>query len=388
MRLGILTFHSQTNYGGVLQAFALSTFLKGLGVECVALDRWMSPRNEMLCGILNCRSLRAWIAMVLRSLRGCHYLSIGLRQLRTRLFLKRRIGLTRISFRAWDEISDLDIRNEGVCGYVVGSDQVWNCVWQDPGPYLLEGAPPLPAIGYAISLGMNEIPTALVARYRDAAERFSAVSVRENEALAVLKVLMPDKNIVHVADPTLLLERGKWYNIVPKESSKKRRIVCYFIAEDVGSVKEVAERYAASHNYFIEILVNSVNPDLKIESNVNTGRVRLCFSSGPLEFLKSFARADACVTDSFHAVMFSYVYGLNCRFVCPTNTHRKQMFARIQEFEHEFTDGRLVCASIESAFATVNQYKISFNESAISRFADASREWLAGNVKSLLRGCC
>ena len=32
MKIGILTFHSQLNYGGVLQCWALKTVLEGMGI--------------------------------------------------------------------------------------------------------------------------------------------------------------------------------------------------------------------------------------------------------------------------------------------------------------------------------------------------------------------
>ena len=37
MKLGILTFHSQLNYGGVLQCWALQTALEKLGHEVVPI---------------------------------------------------------------------------------------------------------------------------------------------------------------------------------------------------------------------------------------------------------------------------------------------------------------------------------------------------------------
>ena len=40
MKIGILTFHSQLNYGGVLQCWALQTALEDLGHEVVVIDRW------------------------------------------------------------------------------------------------------------------------------------------------------------------------------------------------------------------------------------------------------------------------------------------------------------------------------------------------------------
>ena len=48
MKLGILTFHSQLNYGGVLRCWALKMALEGMGHEVVVVDRWLDAKNGML----------------------------------------------------------------------------------------------------------------------------------------------------------------------------------------------------------------------------------------------------------------------------------------------------------------------------------------------------
>ena len=40
MKIGILTFHRAHNYGAVLQAYALKTFLRSLGHNVKLIDYW------------------------------------------------------------------------------------------------------------------------------------------------------------------------------------------------------------------------------------------------------------------------------------------------------------------------------------------------------------
>ena len=50
MKIAILTFHSQLNYGGVLQCWALQEAITKLGHDVKVLDRWLDPKNETLNG--------------------------------------------------------------------------------------------------------------------------------------------------------------------------------------------------------------------------------------------------------------------------------------------------------------------------------------------------
>ena len=38
MKVGIITFHAATNYGAVLQAFALQKYIMSMGHKCVLID--------------------------------------------------------------------------------------------------------------------------------------------------------------------------------------------------------------------------------------------------------------------------------------------------------------------------------------------------------------
>ena len=40
MKIGILTYHRAHNYGALLQAYALQTYLRGLGHEVEIIDYW------------------------------------------------------------------------------------------------------------------------------------------------------------------------------------------------------------------------------------------------------------------------------------------------------------------------------------------------------------
>ena len=116
MKLGILTFHSQQNYGGVLQCFALKAALEAKGDEVVIVDRWLDPQRRLLLGVLS----GSWfyvLRYLIAVLRRRQPLAPLIRAVRSIRFVKG-VGVTPYHFVDWkDAPQDL-----GVDCLVVGSD--------------------------------------------------------------------------------------------------------------------------------------------------------------------------------------------------------------------------------------------------------------------------
>lgn len=68
MKIGILTFHSQHNYGGVLQCWALQPAFERLGHEAAVIDRWLDKGNTKLEREYPNWRLRQWCKFVIRSM--------------------------------------------------------------------------------------------------------------------------------------------------------------------------------------------------------------------------------------------------------------------------------------------------------------------------------
>lgn len=100
MRVGILTFHAQLNYGGVLQCWALKEALKRMGHTVVVVDRWLSETNSALKAPFVVWSVRQWVGCIARGMAGCRTWDRVVRHLRTMRFV-RRLGLTPYHFCEW-----------------------------------------------------------------------------------------------------------------------------------------------------------------------------------------------------------------------------------------------------------------------------------------------
>lgn len=360
--VGLLTFHSQLNYGGVLQAVAMQGAIDSLGYRTVVLDRWLDGRNASLVGPYKFWGLRGWIKFILRFVCGCVSFGVMLRHLRTFRYVKRKMRLSAFHFRSWSEVS-VPIKR-----LVVGSDQVWNCKWNDPGAYLLEGRAGPPAVAYAASFGMRQIPAEMQKRYSAGLARFKAISCREQEGVKMCENLGFYSECV--VDPTLLVPRDFW----PK-ARRNRKIVCYFVGQDVNKALRSIRDFSRRARMPVDVLVDSW-PEWYRLGRSGAG-VHVLVAAGPDEFLNAFASSAMCVTDSFHALMFSSVYNLNIRFLRPRSELRRQMFARVEEFVSSCCEGEVVVEDVESALRALEQEApVTFKHDVIEARRKHSFEWL------------
>ena len=139
MKIGILTLPIKTNYGGVLQAYALLTILKKLGYDAWFIKRrWNSERQSWL----HKKAKGFYHAFLIR---------------RFNIFINRYI-------QPQTEVIDTEAKaqsllNRGFDGYVVGSDQVWRMknVWGAGYNYFLDFTADLPVkrVAYAASFGVG-----------------------------------------------------------------------------------------------------------------------------------------------------------------------------------------------------------------------------------------
>lgn len=392
MRIGILTFHSQQNYGGVLQCFAMKSILESLGHEVVVVDRWMDATHSYLYREFVWHTWKSWIKFAIRTLLGCGDYKPVLRTIRSIRFVKS-LGLTPFHFYNWSDAPSLTSHTSqtSLDLLLVGSDQVWHCGdWGDPAPYLLEGAEgKVPrAISYAASFGMKAIPADNLDLYKRGLTRFSAVSCREKEGVEICRGLSFEAT--HVVDPTLLADPSCWDKLLPRASqtsqaSRQRKLTCYFLSINIRDAMPMLEAFARANNCCVEVIAdgtwNKPFPKSLKQFVANCHNpyphIKLAFGYGPKEFVQAFDSATWTLTDSFHAVMFSNIFNKNLRFIKPDSELRKVMFARIEEFAASCINGPVFVDSVQSALDSFAKGEaISYNQEEIDRMRTASLDWL------------
>lgn len=385
MRIGILTFHSQLNYGGVLQCWALQTALEKMGHEVVVIDHRLRGSIE-ISQMFGFMDIRRW----LRSIFGMWLIpgsSCFVRCIKTRRFIRKRLNLSSYHFVNWKDAP----ANLGVDGIIVGSDQVWRCLdGMDPSPYLLIGAPSIPAIAYAASFGMPTIPPCCAQVYKEGLSRFDAISSREAEGVEICKAL--GYPAIHVLDPTILDVDFK----TSLQLQKHRELVCYFLSEKIDEVWKPIVTFARNMDCQVKIYSSPTIVPCPIGKKKGgmflrmflrqfESKVKIEYTAGPEEFAAAFRNAKWVVSDSFHALMFSIRNNCNVRIIKPSKAMRQSMFARIREFAGH-TQGPVIVDSVEEALSSfVRGESVKFDFDWILARQAESRNWLRSALENMVK---
>lgn len=370
-KVAILTLRLNNNYGGLLQAYALNSYIRQLGYDAYTLDL----KEEITTPSLKRRILTfGW--RFIKRLRGdnsVYYIDI---QKQKRVFNTR--GKAQESFikKYIPTVSTtLPIKedfHQQYCfdAYVVGSDQVWrNAFVSDIKSYFLNSVPNHTIkISYAASFGIDQFDVDKNTKAECAVllNKFNAISVREKEAVSICKE-MTTIDTEWLIDPTLLINKEQYENLlVDYKSHNKNNILLVYIL-DMSRQNQDMVNLLASKLRFTPVFVGKLNKDEfpSVES-----------------WLSGFRDADFVITDSFHGSVFSLIF--NKPFLSIANHDRGlSRFSSLLDM-FSLTD-RLI-----SNIADIEQYSkeelmssIDFDlvNNIISQEQEKSEQFLLSNLK-------
>lgn len=390
MKIGILTYHSEMNYGCTLQAYAMQEVYRQLGHEPIIIDRYITADNSLLLGPLARKGFKSKVSLFLKFFLGVGSFSMTLRVLKTLRFHKRFMNKTKYSFYDWKDAPT----NLGVDMISVGSDQIWNANLYSPVPYLLKYVnPKIPGISYAASIGMPVLSPKYVEDYREGFSRFQAISVRENQAVNLVQSLGFEAK--QVVDPTLLADPSTWAKFKVKKTPNRKRLLCYTLAEDVLTILPLLEEFSKKNNCDVFLFPdrferfygwgpNGIRQSLKLKSRLAKSPVKVYISAAIKDFMREISAAEWIVTNSYHALMFSVIYKRNVRIIVPTDKVRKGMHARMEEFANTIIDGPLMQSDIKSALQSFeNGETVRYNEETLHNRIEESRDWLKHQLQDI-----
>ena len=296
MKIGILThYYKSTNYGGNLQAYALAKFLcdRGFDAEQICYKRI----NDLLFGNRSCPQ-NIFITFAKQAVNWIRKWNINKRNMYIRQFNQDEIPHSRTVYTK-DTLHALGDKYDLL---IVGSDQVWHpkavC-----DAYLLKFQTNAKRIAYAASFAVDFIEPEIADYYRDCLKQFNAISVRESEGQALVKRIC-GRNADLVLDPTLLLAKSDWETIIEPANIGSDYIFCYFLGNSMKQ-RSIAQQFADKIHLPIVNL-----PYLNGRNNVDRqfGKYRL-FDVSPCRLLYLIQNAKFVFTDSFHATVFSILFG-------------------------------------------------------------------------------
>lgn len=383
MKIGILTYHSEMNYGCTLQAFAMQEAYRELGHEPVIIDRYITPTNALLLGPLSRKGFKGFIKNLILCILGVGSFSMIMRVVKTLRFHKRYMRKTAYSFYNWED-SPKDL---GIDMISVGSDQIWNANLYSPVPYLLKNVPHnIPGISYAASIGMPELSYEYLQEYKDGFARFKAISVREKQGVRLVENL--GFSATQVVDPTLLVSPTVWEKFKNKKTYRRKRLLCYTLAEDLQELLPKLEKFAKDNDCDVVIFPDryekwygltpvNILKTQKLKLRLFNSPVKVYISAAIEDFMREISAATWIVTNSYHAMMFSVIYRKNVRIIVPSDKVRQGMHARMQEFAGTIIEGPLMQPNVTEALESFEKGEIvSINEIELEDRIEKSRNWL------------
>lgn len=293
MRIGILTFHYGSNYGGVLQCYALQQILKAKGHEVCIINYIPNDSIKRFAQVIlyllkkhNSSSLKLATHYILRHQKSRNVF----REFREK-YLNQSVEHPNIS--QFKELL-LDV-------IIVGSDQVWNYTQQRSQVYFLGwlNNPKIRKVSYAACCGSNQINE----KYRNELiaqlNQFNALSVRNTETKAFIRNLI-NKEVPIVLDPTMLYDFKEFL-----KSNTEKYILTYILNEEIEGGNEKA----------INLIKEKYN-DMPVYSIVISDRIpRLCnwadkqfYDLNPDQWINMIYNCSFMFTDSYHGTLFSIKY--------------------------------------------------------------------------------
>lgn len=301
MKIGILTLPLHTNYGGILQAYALQTVLERMGHEVCLIEK----KRELL-------SFPLWKAPFVYGKRILNLSGDALP-----VFYEQRVNRERpiirqntdkfinkyIKRRIVDDYSD--IKETDFDAIVVGSDQIWRPKYFHEIEHAFldftEGWN-IKRVSYAASFGTDKWEYTM--RQTEACARlvrsFQAVSVREDSGVTLCREHF-GVQAVHVLDPTMLLCREDYMTLFESASiqTSSGNLLCYIL--DETPAKTVIINNVAMECGLVPFSVKS-------KSEAITAPLVDRIQPPVEQWLRGFYDARLVITDSFHACVFSILF--------------------------------------------------------------------------------
>lgn len=309
MKIGILTLPLNSNYGGVLQAYALQTVLKRMGHDVLEVElkknlRWQYPPLWKMPLSFGKRFLFKYIVrrknqkiLLERYERKIYPLLVH----DILEFISKYIKQFKV-----DKFIDCKGKFDA---FVCGGDQIWRYKYYlffegDIANVYLKflGDDSCKRIAYAASFGTDnwEYPAKETAECKNWIQKFDAVSVREETGVKLCSTYY-DIKAKHVLDPTMLLSKDDYVDLIEKSDVPKStgNLFCYILDntdEKMNVVKNIEKQRHLS-SFFMNGDCGNWTEDL--EKRIQP----------PVEsWLRAFYDSEFIVTDSFHACVFSILF--------------------------------------------------------------------------------
>ena len=305
MRIGILTLPLHTNYGGILQAYALQTVLERMGHEAEVFDKPDQIHRPWW------RNSITYLKRLGMSFMGKDVCLNYQKEYNTRERAKRKYTKAFIQKYICRRIIDRYeiISPNDYDAIVVGSDQVWRRRYMPGNDVRIAFLDftkgwNIKRIAYAASFGVDiwEYDPKDTKIAKKAIQRFDAVSTREKSGVDLCKNYLYYTSAIQVLDPTMLLDKRDYEKLVEQsdQTYKPDGNLMLYILDYTEGKREFVNKVAKKLN---------LRPfDTNSKYEVKGATLDEIVQPPVEQWLRSFRDSSYVITDSFHACVFSILF--------------------------------------------------------------------------------
>lgn len=318
MKIAILTYPLHSNFGFLMQAYAMQSFLRKLGHDPYTINI-VPPKTPLknkikqtikdiifsIKGVPGCRAFRYWPTSEQQA-----YMDKN-----TWDFLNANLKLTN-RLKSFKELYNFNV--EDYDAFIVGSDQVWRYAYLDQiTSFYFDFVPDhIKRMSYAASFGIANLdyPRCQKDSCKNLIGKFNVVTVRETEGVQICKDEF-GVEATKVLDPVFLLNKNDYAELAEKgKNHSNKKFLFYYLLDPTAEKIAYIESIASENNYDI------VNIKPSSFHLLGPKHIKDLIYPSVCDFLSGFYNADYVVTDSFHGTAFSIL--LNKQFTVFPNVNR------------------------------------------------------------------
>lgn len=292
MKIALITIHHANSYGGMLQALASQTVLSRYG-EVTIIDYKSTILAKTMILIRFGTEPRDILRMGKDLFRLIPRYKI----------LKKFTAFGRKYFHLSEKCTnhhDLEALADKYDVFVCGSDQIWNpkVIGELDSAYFLNFAHAKKKIAYASSAGSYQFSDMEQHQIKEYLLTFSHLALREKNTSEYISTLLEGKSVTTVIDPTLMLTKAQWHELVQWEEDKNPEpyIFVYTLQKDTF-VKSMINQIAEILD--LKVIAIDQSPFLGYRCDVHYK------DADPSLYLKLIAEASFVITNSFHGTAFA-----------------------------------------------------------------------------------
>lgn len=372
MKIGLLTFPLNNNYGNLLQAYALLTYLKNKGFDAELINFPVERKTFKICVTYLLKKI--FLIFFNRFVR--FKFPLILTQAGFMQFIKKYINPKSRPISNETTLRNY-VSNRNFNCIIVGSDQIWRYKYlKNRIPlYFLSFVPSsIDKVAYAASFGVDEwqFSDGITEDIKKWITGFKGVSVREESAVKLCRKYL-NVTVQHVLDPAFLINAEDYLELVPKKH--------------IANPSNYLFTYLLDERDYVRKLVLNVKDKLGIENliqfslseiKLNDQRVNLSDPVG--NWIFSIYNSKFVITDSFHGTVFAIIF--NKPFIVIGNIERG--LSRIQSILSVFgLEDRLIIDDYKDSTILLNENINWQNVNSILKEKKSEAEFfLLSNINS------